>query len=74
MDVEDLDQYDAAIAFLAARGMPFHTRPPQRLIVRTSDYQALQVAKIIVGSSLKANGPSGNKTRSSAKPKTRRAG
>lgn len=63
IDFQDPDQFDAAIEFLVRRGIAFHSRPPQRVVVRTEDYKALQQAKIVPSS--KANGSRGEKTRRS---------
>lgn len=67
IDCKDRDQYDSAIEFLVNRGIGFHTRPPQQIVVRSEDYRALQEAKIISTEAVKANGSRGKKTRSSAK-------
>ena len=72
IDFEDCDQYDAAIEFLVRRGITFHTRPPQQLIVGPVDYKSLEDAKIIPGSGAKTIGSRGKKTRSSPKPKSGR--
>ena len=69
IDFEDLDQYGAVIAFLAGRGIAFHTRPPQQIVVGPADYKALQDAAIVPDLAAKANGSRGKKTRSSSKPK-----
>lgn len=70
IDFDDLDQYDAAIAFLARRGMAFHTRPPQKLAISSEDYKALEDAKSIPGLSAKVNGARGKRTGSSPKSET----
>lgn len=65
IDFQDPDQFDAAIEFMVRRGIAFHSRPPQRVIVRTEDFQALQLAKMLP--TPKRNGARGPKTRRSAK-------
>lgn len=69
IDFDDIDQYGAAIAFLAGRGLAFHTRPPQQIVVGSADYKALRDADIVPDLAAKANGSRGKKTRSSSKPK-----
>ena len=56
VDFNHLDQYEAAIEFLAARGLGFHTRPPLRVVVRQVDYHALEEAGIVSASTTKPNG------------------
>ena len=65
IDFQDPDQFDAAIEFLVRRGIAFHSRPPQCVVLRTEDYQALQQAKIVPNA--KANGSRGEKNRRSPK-------
>jgi len=69
IDFEDFDEYGAAIEFLARRGIGFHTRPPQQLVVRSEDYKALLDAQIIREPRPKVNRAGGKKTRSPSKPK-----
>jgi hypothetical protein len=67
IDFQDLDEYDAAIEFLVGKGVTFHTRPPQRLVLGAGDFKALEEANIV--RSAKGVRSRGKKTRPSSKPK-----
>lgn len=67
VDFHDPERFDAAIEFLVGQGIAFHASSPQTLVVRATDYKALEEANLIPDSPAKRNGSRGKETTPRAK-------